>query len=84
MSSLLTTSSPFLDDGSTVNKNYEANLQCHHHDMHSDLNRLEQEEELKEKMSTIIDYDKIVWKTMLYEVYLYVRMNVPFIPSFHT
>ena len=40
---------PFLDDGSTVNKNYDASLQCHHHDMHSDLNRLEREEELKEK-----------------------------------
>ena len=31
--------------------------------MHSDLNRLEREEELKEKMSTIIDYDNIKLKT---------------------
>ena len=54
---------PFLDDGSTVNKNYEANLQCHHHDMHSDLNRLEQEEELKEKESIVNNYDFIVLKT---------------------
>ena len=54
---------PFLDDGSTVNENYDAHLQCHHHDMHSDLNRLEREEELHEKRNTSIDYDNIKSKT---------------------
>ena len=50
---------PFLEDGITANINYEANLQCHHHGMHSDLNRTEREAELKKKLSTIVDMKKI-------------------------
>ena len=60
MYTLSTTTSPFLDNDITVNKNYEANLQCHHHDMHSDLNQIEREAELTEKLSTIVDIEKIV------------------------
>ena len=60
MYTLSTTTSPFLDNGITVNKNYEANLQCHHHNMHSDLNQTEREAELTEKLSTIVNIEKIV------------------------
>ena len=50
---------PFLDDGSIVNKNYEPNLQCHHHDMHDDDNRLEREAELQEKMITVKKFESL-------------------------
>ena len=62
MYTLSTTTSPFLEDGITVNINYEANLQCHHHDMHSDLNQTEREAELKEELSTIVDTENRVGK----------------------
>ena len=49
----------YLTDGTTVNPNYVADLKCHHHDMHSDLNRSEREKELEEKLDAIFDLAKI-------------------------
>ena len=49
----------YLEVGTTANENHVPDLECHHHEMHSDLNRLQREQELEEKMNAIIDLDKI-------------------------